>query len=441
MSVNGGGVLHIENEGEVNSASSGIDSGSVTVTGLGSIWNNSHGMDISGGGDSAGTLNIVNRGTVRTVGSAFIAGSYDSTGRANITGTGSTWNIIGRLSVGEQGNGTLSILNGGVANSSRGRIGSYYVDWEIPRSTAIGVATVSGRGSTWNNVDGLAVGVEGIGTLNIKNGGVVTVGANMKLGETTRSIGTVNLSGGTLDLNGSNLMHGLGTVIFNFTGGTLKNVGTIDLGQPFVQAGGTLTPGGSIGQTDIVGDYLLNAGAVEIEVGGVGNPHDLLTTTGNIDIALLDTTLGLPALGSMAAGTYTIIESTGGTITGVFESVTGIGLYAGLVDVQYTAHAVAITLNWDFVPGDLDGDGFVGIADLNLILSAWNQSVAAGDLSSGEVTGDGFVGIADLNAVLGNWNQGAPPTAESLSLIPEPASLGLLAAGMLGCSARRRFCH
>ncbi|MEZ6192473.1 MAG: hypothetical protein R3C45_14450 [Phycisphaerales bacterium] len=57
-----------------------------------------------------------------------------------------------------------------------------------------------------------------------------------------------------------------------------------------------------------------------------------------------------------------------------------------------------------FVPlvGDLNDDGFVGIGDLNIVLGAWNQNVAAGNKMLGDPSGDGFVGIEDLNEVLGN---------------------------------------
>ncbi|MEZ6190613.1 MAG: hypothetical protein R3C45_04900 [Phycisphaerales bacterium] len=74
--------------------------------------------------------------------------------------------------------------------------------------------------------------------------------------------------------------------------------------------------------------------------------------------------------------------------------------------------------------GDLNGDGFVGIADLNIVLGNWNQNVTPGDPLLGDPTGDGFVGIEDLNKVLGNWNAGTPPSANA---VPEPATLSLLA--------------
>lgn len=71
------------------------------------------------------------------------------------------------------------------------------------------------------------------------------------------------------------------------------------------------------------------------------------------------------------------------------------------------------------LPGDLNGDGFVGITDLNIILTNWNQSVPPAN-STADPSGDGFVGILDLNLVLGNWNAGTPPT--NYAYIPEPAT-------------------
>ncbi len=85
--------------------------------------------------------------------------------------------------------------------------------------------------------------------------------------------------------------------------------------------------------------------------------------------------------------------------------------------------------------GDFDGDAFVGISDLNIVLGNWNAVVTPGDLLVGDSSGDGFVGIADLNVVLGNWNNGSPPAAENT--VPEPASLGLLLIGSMGLLQKR----
>jgi len=91
--------------------------------------------------------------------------------------------------------------------------------------------------------------------------------------------------------------------------------------------------------------------------------------------------------------------------------------------------------------GDLDGDGFVGIGDLNLVLSNWNQPVPPGDPLA-DTNGDGFVGIDDLNTVLGNWNAGTPPPPEVLGNVPEPGTAGLVAvAGVLWTGRRHTRCR
>ena len=84
--------------------------------------------------------------------------------------------------------------------------------------------------------------------------------------------------------------------------------------------------------------------------------------------------------------------------------------------------------------GDLDGDGFVGINDLGIVLGNWNQNVPPGNPLA-DPSGDGFVGIDDLGEVLGNWNAGTPPNQNA---VPEPASMTLLAAGAAALMRRRK---
>ena len=83
--------------------------------------------------------------------------------------------------------------------------------------------------------------------------------------------------------------------------------------------------------------------------------------------------------------------------------------------------------------GDLNGDGFVGLDDLDIILSAWNQSVPPANPAA-DPSGDGFVGLDDLDIVLNNWNAGTPPA----SVVPEPATLALLGLGGMALLRKRR---
>ncbi len=84
--------------------------------------------------------------------------------------------------------------------------------------------------------------------------------------------------------------------------------------------------------------------------------------------------------------------------------------------------------------GDLDNDGFVGITDLNLVLSNWNQTAESANPLA-DPTGDGFVGIEDLNQILGNWNAGTPPN--SAANIPVPATSTVLLIASLAILRRR----
>ena len=95
----------------------------------------------------------------------------------------------------------------------------------------------------------------------------------------------------------------------------------------------------------------------------------------------------------------------------------------------------------DALPGDLNGDGYVGLDDLQPILDHWNQTVTVGDASMGDIAGpggtapDGYVGLDDLQSVLDNWNSGTLPAQNAVA--PEPRMLGLLGLGVMGLLKRR----
>ena len=52
-----------------------------------------------------------------------------------------------------------------------------------------------------------------------------------------------------------------------------------------------------------------------------------------------------------------------------------------------------------FIPGDVDGDGTVGVLDLLQLLTSWGQCTCPADLN-----GDGVVGISDLLILLASWS-------------------------------------
>ncbi|MEM9414490.1 MAG: DNRLRE domain-containing protein [Planctomycetota bacterium] len=95
-------------------------------------------------------------------------------------------------------------------------------------------------------------------------------------------------------------------------------------------------------------------------------------------------------------------------------------------------NAARLVIDFTVVSGDINADGFVGAADLDLLLANWGTSSAMSDAD-----GDGTVGQGDLDIVISQWGDGTLPDVN----IPEPGALALLATGGLLFSRRRRTCR
>lgn len=79
--------------------------------------------------------------------------------------------------------------------------------------------------------------------------------------------------------------------------------------------------------------------------------------------------------------------------------------------------------------GDINGDGIVGSADLDIVRGNWGQSVSGA--GQGDANGDGTVGSADLDIVRADWGLGNP------AAVPEPGILVLLGMAV-ACTGFRR---
>lgn len=123
------------------------------------------------GGSGNGILDISDGGLVFS-GEGRIGNGVGG-GTANITGSGSVtgWNS-GNLSVGYSGNGILTISDGATVSSGVGFVGF--------GTGTTGSVTIQGsgpdvlaQGSIWNLSDGLTIGLDGAGTVQVLNFGVL----------------------------------------------------------------------------------------------------------------------------------------------------------------------------------------------------------------------------------------------------------------------------
>jgi T5SS/PEP-CTERM-associated repeat protein len=256
------GTMTVDSARDVDSVFSFIGddvgaTGTATVTGAGSTWTNSVYLHVGRWG--TGTLNIENGGVVTDV-FGYLGNRAGSTGTATVTGVGSTWTNSGNLYVGRSGNGTLNIENGAVVNTgldTRIRIassGSGIINFNggtlntdgllAAPSDLLGTGiinttgvvsdidlvfdqnhamqqqfvfnsepgqsiTITGTGSTWTNSGYLVVADAGTGTLNIQDGGAVTVGDELLIHiASTLGISLSSVSDPFLDVTGNAWLTG-----------------------------------------------------------------------------------------------------------------------------------------------------------------------------------------------------------------------------------------
>jgi T5SS/PEP-CTERM-associated repeat protein len=172
IGVSGSGTVVTEEGGQVSISARvalGLNPGSIgtaIVTGAGSTWtmNTFRRNELFVGGSGRGSLTIEAGGQVSNEDS-YLGSASGSTGIATITGAGSKWTSSSQLYVGSSGSGTLTIEAGGQVSNGFGYIGD--------NSGSTGTATVTGAGSKWTNHASLEIGRSGSGTLTVTDGGEV----------------------------------------------------------------------------------------------------------------------------------------------------------------------------------------------------------------------------------------------------------------------------
>jgi autotransporter-associated beta strand protein len=264
---------------------------------------------------------------------------------------------------------------------------------------------------------------------------------------------------------------GAGTVVLNqantYTGATAVSNGKLLLGQggsvgatavgvtnaatygmSYTSSGNNIAGGASLslagGTTLNLQDGYTNTmsftGAGSSALSGAGLYFDLgATTADKVELAGAATvtntnTFYFNALGSLAAGTYTLITAASGLTGGTFAIGTTLPEYKLTLDPTDTAVYLNVALS--IVPGDTNDDKVVDAADFITLKKNFGAGPgAAGKEAIGDFNASGTVNWADLGILMNNMGKtggGAPATT------PEPATLGLLAIGALAIVRRRR---
>lgn len=304
----GDGVLTIADGAAVTSTDGyvGTENGSdsdLLVSGAGSSWTMNGAFFAGHNAGAEGTVTIASGGSVSSL-QGILGDLSGSVGTMTVTGAGSTWSAIvdpgvlysGDLNVGRHGAGYLSVLNGGSVTGNRLHIGN-----EVGSS---GEALVSGAGSNLTVADRLSIGIEGDGELTVANGGTVSAD-RIVIADDAGSTGILNIgaaagdaaaTAGVIDTDTVIFGDGDGEIVFNHTatdyvfGADVTGTGTLS----FLS-----------GITELTGDYSAFTGGLSLEGGLVSVNTDTLSVVASVlDGATLG---GTGTLGNVAV-------ASGGTV-------------------------------------------------------------------------------------------------------------------------------
>jgi fibronectin-binding autotransporter adhesin len=209
-----------------------------------------------------------------------------------------------------------------------------------------GTTTLSGTLNDWPGLAGAQVIKTGAGTLDLT-------------GTNTYTGGTV-INNGTLVVNGS---LAAGSAVTVGSAGTLGGTGTIG-GAVNVQAGGTLSPGASIGTLNL-GSSLSLSGNVLIEVNKALAPsNDVVSVTGTLAYGgtLTATNIGgtalvagdsFPVFPAGGSGDFAAIAgSPGAGLIWSFNPASGVLSVVSVSQITYSVSGGQLTLSW---PADYTG--------------------------------------------------------------------------------------
>lgn len=392
--------------------------GKLTVTGGGSTLTVDAGMQVGNAGIGAfsvldGAIARVGLSTANSellVGMGhfgFPEGVANGTGTVTVDGAGSTLNYAGGFNLND---GSLAITHGGQLLSQRRDVDTTpvwldivgfgspaYPDWDHPQLSGTGDVTVSGAGSQWISVNGLAVGLGGTGTLSILEGGKasfvdrIDLGANGYLTDLNGQV--VGTQAGTASVRVSGAGSRL-SVAAAATGTGLGRLRVGDVGaasllveqQAEVSVAGTLLVGGkSQGQVTIASGAVLavdgsDSSGIGMTLGRDAGARGDMTVTGSGSTLTVDAGAQIGGAGTGSLSVLGGATASIGLQTPFSEITLG-------VDGAYSAPAPAYTVNVDGAGSALRYAGGLNVLNGTVMVDHGGQLVTELRDGDGPVAG------------------------------------------------------
>lgn len=353
LTVGGGGVVEVGGTATLGVASGSI--GTATVTGTGSAWNMTQNLSV--GAEGSGSLSVLDGGTVATDTDLFIGQETGSTGSVLVDDA-----VLNARSffVGERGTGTLTLRNGATASSDLGLVGG--------DNNGVGTAVVEGSGTVWDS-DLLFVGLSSgsVGELRIQNGGQVNSGFSV-LGQDSGTSGAAVVSGAGSVWNTGDL-----------------NVGLFGVGTLEIRNGGAVESNGraAIGENDLPED----ATSTVLVTGAGSNWQSTQLEVGARDTGILTISEG----GRVASDSLVVARDAGAIGTLNIGAASGEApVAAGRVDTANVAFGLgAGSINFNHSDADYAFDAAIAGAGTVNVLSGTTSLTASSTYTGATVVSGG----------------------------------------------------
>jgi T5SS/PEP-CTERM-associated repeat protein len=350
------------------------------------------------------------------VGAVLVDGANSTLTSAQVGGTA--------IVIGQSGNGTMTVQNGGTYITGQNNSISIGVN-----AGSTGTLTVAGANST-TNAAGITIGHNGAGAMSVLNGGAVSTVGDVLVGDSASGNGSLTVSGtgATFSIGGSLNIGG--------SGASANNGSQLTIGN-----GGSLTAAPNLGSLVNLwnGSTLSITGGGSATFGGYTRNGTLNLNNGTLTVSKFFSNGDSPASLTVAGlnpGDVATLQLSGASSTSNITALTVGGTRTGQVNVMSGSNLSANSLNF---ASSSSGNGAISLSGPNSTLNVTGpitfgsngvgaltigngSSVVANSLSlgsSGTVNLSGgalSVNLFTFNGGAFNWNNGSVTINNSVTL-------------------------